>query len=1109
MTQTPPKPNTRSLSDGGTKDNTNPYSPETPATSHPPILIETTAPNPLGDVEKTFQKVWWQTLSLKAKAAIIAVAIGVIPVVTIGSMGYAVANRFLIQQIQQESQNDAITLAEQIELFMAERYDDIQLLVNLPMFSDPQISANTSLEEKQALLAQYIESTGIYQDAIFFDMNGDALLHSQGKSVPNHKDSPYIGKALKTGQPLIYKPSAAKLPKSTIKIVAPVKDKTTGKMIGVLRLGMPISSLNKVVDTYSRIQKNYKLIDDFDAYFIAPNPQYIGKSPNKEFASFPQKTTDKKAHLWREKSQITGKKVLAAYAPITNVSGFPGLSWGVVIETSTKTILAAQKQLLLTVALGTSAAAIMAALIAVVIVNRLIRPILRATQAVEKIGQGKWDTHLTISGEDELALLGANINTMANQLKNFSEQQADLVEQSRWLAKISREVVTNEEDITNLFQQVLSEAKLILGVDRIVIYRFNDDWSGYIANEAVSPGWPIALNDQINDPCIAEELLEAYRKGRVVATDDVTVSGFHPDHQQLMTRLEIKANVVVPVVNQGQLFGLLIAHHCATTHQWQEREVNFMEQLAAQLGSMLDRFTLVQTQAEENKRSKWLKDLVVKLMESSDTHVIFNTVVHEIRQVLQSDRVIIYEFDANWQGTIIAESVDQRYPKSLGAQIADPCFAEKYVNKYRQGRVQATTDIYKAGLTQCHLQQLEPFKIKANLVAPIVVNGQLLGLLIAHHCQSPRHWKQPEIDFMTQAALQVGVALERAQLLEAQILAEEQQRQAKEDLQHRALQLLMQVEPISQGDLTVRAQVTEDEIGTIADAYNSTVENLRRIVGQVKTAAQQFSQVTEDNDHFVETLTTEASHQVEQISIAGDRLTKMTQAINLVAQNAEETLAAFQQANQSVSAGEHAMNETVEGMMAIKETVAETAKKVQHLGESSQKISKVVGLISRFAAQTHLLALKASIEAARAGEGGRGFAVIANEVRTLATSSAEATAEIETLVSSIQSETKAVAQTMEMGTQQVLVGTQLVEQTRQSLNQITVASQQINHLITSISQATQEQSISSEAMNTIIAEVAAIAENTSISAAHLSVSFQDVLSVAQQLQSSVEQFKVN
>ncbi|NEP29874.1 methyl-accepting chemotaxis protein, partial [Moorena sp. SIO3I6] len=210
-----------------------------------------------------------------------------------------------------------------------------------------------------------------------------------------------------------------------------------------------------------------------------------------------------------------------------------------------------------------------------------------------------------------------------------------------------------------------------------------------------------------------------------------------------------------------------------------------------------------------------------------------------------------------------------------------------------------------------------------------------------------------------------------------------------------------------------------------------------------------------------------------------------------------------------VEAGDTAMNRTVEGFMAIRETVGSTAKKVKRLGESSQKISKVVNLISNFAAQTNLLALNASIEAARAGEEGRGFAVVADEVRALAHQSAEATAEIEKIVAQIQMETNEVVAAMEAGTEQVVGGTKLVDDTRQSLNQITTVMVKINELVEAIASVTVEQTQTSVSVTQTMTNVAAIANHTSIEALQVSHSFKQLLTVAEQLQDSVGKFKVS
>jgi twitching motility protein PilJ/methyl-accepting chemotaxis protein PixJ len=249
--------------------------------------------------------------------------------------------------------------------------------------------------------------------------------------------------------------------------------------------------------------------------------------------------------------------------------------------------------------------------------------------------------------------------------------------------------------------------------------------------------------------------------------------------------------------------------------------------------------------------------------------------------------------------------------------------------------------------------------------------------------------------------------------------------------------------------------------------------------------------------------------QAEEISIALHQLQDMSQSVQLVAGNAQQAEAAVRQATQMIQEGDGAMNRTVDGIIAIRETVAETAKKVKHLGESSQKISTVVNLIGTFAAQTNLLALNASIEAARAGEEGRGFAVVADEVRSLARQSAEATSEIEKLVAAIQTETNEVVAAMEAGTEQVVMGTQLVDETRQSLNKITAVSNQINKLVEEIAMATIIQAEASAAVTKTMSNVSEITTQTSKEAGLVSSSFEQLRKVAQVLQDEVGQFKVS
>jgi methyl-accepting chemotaxis protein len=518
----------------------------------------------------------------------------------------------------------------------------------------------------------------------------------------------------------------------------------------------------------------------------------------------------------------------------------------------------------------------------------------------------------------------------------------------------------------------------------------------------------------------------------------------------------------------------------------------------------------LQEQKLNTRRANLAAELTgAKLLSSQDLSPLLQKAVTEARDIVGSDRVVVYRFNPDWSGSIVAESVEETLPTALNEQLSDPCIPALSREKYLTDGILLEDDISQANLHPEHLAMLQDLNVKSILGVPVLSQGKLFGLLIAHHCYSTHTWQFSEIDSMKQLGLQLGLVIERVQLLEqTQALAEEQ-RQLKEALQRSALQLLIDVDPVSQGDLTVRAKVTEDEIGTVADSYNATIASLRKIVRQVQEAAGQVAETTGTNEAVVQTLTTSAAQQAEEILAALERVEEMANSVRQVAISAEKAEAAVQEAAQTVQEGDEAMNRTVDGILAIRETVAETAKKVKRLGESSQKISNVVNLISGFAAQTNMLALNASIEASRAGEDGKGFAVVAEEVRSLARQSAEATTEIEKLVASIQAETNEVVRAMEAGTEQVVTGTRLVDETRQSLNKITDASRQISQLVESIAEATITQSQASETVTTTMTTVAKIADENSVAASQVSASFEQLRSVAQALEAEVGRFKVS
>ncbi|WP_246142022.1 methyl-accepting chemotaxis protein, partial [Hyella patelloides] len=334
------------------------------------------------------------------------------------------------------------------------------------------------------------------------------------------------------------------------------------------------------------------------------------------------------------------------------------------------------------------------------------------------------------------------------------------------------------------------------------------------------------------------------------------------------------------------------------------------------------------------------------------------------------------------------------------------------------------------------------------------------------------------------------------------------ERAAKEELQKQAVEMLRTVRPAFSGDLTVRANVTENEIGTIAGAYNTTLDSLKEIVVQVKEAVETVADTTGNSSSAMEGLSFKAQKQLEELELAVEQIKATIEASSITTQNAKKVDSAIEQADSIVKNGDRAMNKTVESILGIRETVADAGKRVKRLSDSSQKISRVVNLISSFAAQTNLLALNAALEATRAGEYGKGFAVVADEVRNLSLQSSEATTEIEKLVREIQEETQEVAAAMETGVQQVAEGTNLVTETRDSLNEIVSSTEEIRELVKDISLAADAQTKQAESVTKVVGQVATIAYETSEDSQRISGSFQELEKLAQNLQSSISRFRV-
>jgi methyl-accepting chemotaxis protein PixJ len=729
-----------------------------------------------------------------------------------------------------------------------------------------------------------------------------------------------------------------------------------------------------------------------------------------------------------------------------------------------------------------------------------------------------WEGSETILLTQIAAQLG-----VAFQQHEFLSRIQQQAEREKILAKIG-ERVRQSSQVTATFKAVTQEIRVLLQADRVSVYQFNPDWSGEYVAESVGAGWTKLVAPNVKtiwkDTHLQETQGGRYRNHETFAVNNIYEAGHFQCHLEVLEQFEVKAYVIAPIFCGDQLWGLLAAYQNSGPRPWETADIGLITQIGVQFGAALQQAEFVTQIQRQIERERALTRLIDRLRQAPDRPAILRAATEEGRTILKADRVAVFRFNPDWSGDFVAEALVSGWSKLVGADagtnVQDSHLRETQGGRYRNNESLAVADIYAAGHDPCHVAMLEKFEARAYVLVPIFLGQTLWGLFCAYQNSGPRQWEETDISFLKQAGAQLSAALQEAESLaqmktQSEQLAQSAAREkaAKELLQQQVMQLLSAVKPVFSGDLTVRVPVTESEVGTIADAYNNTIQSLRKIVSQVQTASAQVAQTSRGSEISISELSQEAEQQLRGVTKALDQIQAMVSSTQAVATNAQKVETAVQQANQTVRAGETAMNRTVDGILAIRETVAETSKKIKRLSEASQKISKVVSLISNFTTQTQLLALNAAIEATRAGEYGRGFTVVADEVRSLARQSADATREIEQLVQDIQMETNSVATAMDTGIQQVVGGTSLVNETRQQLTEIVAATAQISQLVQGITQATQIQTQQSQLVTNAMTDVAAIANRTSTHSTQISTSFQDLLTTAQQLQASVGQFKVN
>jgi signal transduction histidine kinase len=349
-------------------------------------------------------------------------------------------------------------------------------------------------------------------------------------------------------------------------------------------------------------------------------------------------------------------------------------------------------------------------------------------------------------------------------------------------------------DLETIFQTTAIEVRQLLSADRVAVFRFDPEasyQSGQIVSEEVVPKYLSALNARIEDRCFGDKHVPEYRRGKSWAIEDVESAELLDCHRHLLQRFQVRANLVVPLLQGEHLWGLLCIHQCSGPRQWQETEIQFVSKIAVHLGIAIQQAELLyqtrqrseelqcalsQVKAQKEHlagvaaQERAMARVIQRVRQTLDQETIFQATTEEVRQLLQCDRVIVYRFNEDWSGEFCYESLAEGWRSLTGIpglrlQWEDTYLQETQGGRYREHETFAINDVHQANLSDCHLSILEYFQIKAFVVAPVFVGDTLWGLLGAYQQSDYRDWTLREIGLLAQVGDQLGVAVHQSRLL--------------------------------------------------------------------------------------------------------------------------------------------------------------------------------------------------------------------------------------------------------------------------------------------------------------------------------------------------------
>lgn len=411
-------------------------------------------------------------MAFKTKALAVAVSLGTIPVIVCGIVAYQVANHSFSQNLKKTEKVIVSDVQNKANLFMRDRFSDIQIMADLDIFSDPNLRSSTTAAQKAAALNRMQQVYKIYDSIAVFDIKGNPIAQTEGKALDNHLDRSYIQAAIKANGAVLSQPSiSTSSGVFSVYAASPIKDSSTGQTVGFIRARLPVKFIQEAIQTNSQDKGNVYLINESGEVFIGPEGVYVnqtnsrgstvsGEEPEYQaigatevFPKLDKIKQDNELATGISSNTALNTKDLVAYAPPTSLEGLPDLNWSAVVATNTGEVFAPQRQMLLALILGTGITAVITGGVAFVVSRRVARYM---GNTVNAIASSSNQIAATVEQQERtVSQQASSVNETTTTMDELGAASRQAAEQAEASATGAQKALTLVEEGTQAVQQTM------------------------------------------------------------------------------------------------------------------------------------------------------------------------------------------------------------------------------------------------------------------------------------------------------------------------------------------------------------------------------------------------------------------------------------------------------------------------------------------------------------------------------------------------------------------------------------------------------------------------------------------------------------------------------